>query len=408
MAETGKTRMLSGCRVLDFTQYLAGPTVTRLMAEMGADIIKVELAPMGDPSRLLPTVKNGRSGYFVQQNRGKKSLCLDFNKPAALEVIRELVRKVDIVVENFGPGVMEKRGLDYESLSKLNPRLIMASLSAFGRQSPLAHKTGYDMIAQSFSGLMHMTGEPNGPPTFVGIGIADVGSGVHAFAALGYALYHRERTGIGQYIDIAMVDTLYHMHDFGLQSHSLSGGEFVPTRMGRYHNQICPAGVYKGPRGWIFILVLDRQWSNMVKAMGRPELVDDPRFATGAQRAKNADQLNAIVQEWMSSFPDDETVIAVLEENRIACSPVQSVIDTMNHPHYKARNMVRTVRDPILGEVTIPGFPLKFSADPELPEELEAPLLGQHGEQVLREVLGYSESELDKLLKNGVLYSDNR
>lgn len=408
MAETGKTRMLSGCRVLDFTQYLAGPTITRLMAEMGADIIKVELAPMGDPSRLLPTVKNGRSGYFVQQNRGKKSLCLDFSKPAALEIIRELVRKVDIVVENFGPGVMEKRGLDYQSLSKLNPRLIMASLSAFGRQSPLAHKTGYDMIAQSFSGLMHMTGEPNGPPTFVGIGIADVGSGVHAFAALGYALYHRERTGIGQYIDIAMVDTLYHMHDFGLQSHSLSGGEFVPTRMGRYHNQICPAGVYKAPQGWIFILVLDRQWSNMVKAMGRPELLDDPRFATGAQRAKNAEQLNAIVQEWMLSFPRDETVIAVLEENRIACSPVQSVIDTMNHPHYKARNMVRTVRDPILGEVTIPGFPLKFSADPELPEGLEAPLLGQHGEQVLREVLGYSESELGKLRGSGVLYSDDR
>jgi crotonobetainyl-CoA:carnitine CoA-transferase CaiB-like acyl-CoA transferase len=206
--------MLSGCRVLDLTQYLAGPTVTRLMAEMGADIIKVELAPMGDPSRLLPTVKNGRSGYFVQQNRGKKSLCLDFDKPAALEVIRELVRKVDIVVENFGPGVMQKRGLDYESLSKFNPRLIMASLSAFGRQSPLAHKTGYDMIAQSFSGLMHMTGAPDGPPTFVGIGIADVGSGVHTFAAIGYALYHRERTGVGQYIDIAMVDTLYHMHDF--------------------------------------------------------------------------------------------------------------------------------------------------------------------------------------------------
>lgn len=142
MVETGKTRMLSGCHVLDFTQYLAGPTITRLMAEMGADIVKVELAPIGDPSRLLPTVKNGRSGYFVQQNRDKKSLCLDFSKPASLEIIRELVRKVDIVVENFEPGVMEKRGPDYESLSKLNRRLIMASLSAFGRQSPLAHKTG--------------------------------------------------------------------------------------------------------------------------------------------------------------------------------------------------------------------------------------------------------------------------
>src|SRR5262252_6731765 len=227
MADTqNQAGMLAGCRVLDFTQYLAGPTVTRLMAEMGADIVKVDFAPMGDPSRLLPMVKHGRSGYFVQ-------------------------------------------------------------------------KTGYDMIAQSFSGLMHMTGEPNGPPTFVGIGIADVGSGVYTFAALGYALYHRERTGIGHYIHIAMVDTLYHMHDFGLQSHSLSDGEFVPTRMGRYHSQICPAGVYKGPQGWIFILVLDRQWSNMVKAMSRSELLDDPRFATGAQRTKNADQLNAIVQQWM-------------------------------------------------------------------------------------------------------------
>ena len=154
--------------------------------------------------------------------------------------------------------------------------------------------------------------------------------------------------------------------------------------------------------------MLDRQWSNMVKAMGRPELRDDPRFATNAERTKNADQLNAIVREWVLSFPRDEVVIAVLEENRIACSPVQSVVDTMNHPHYKARNMVRTVSDPILGEIMIPGFPLKFSADPELPEGIEAPLLGQHGEQVLREVLGYSESELRRLRESGVLYSDNR
>jgi CoA:oxalate CoA-transferase len=408
MDPTQKPGMLSRCRVLDFTQYLAGPTVTRLMAEMGADIIKVELAPMGDPSRLLPTIKNGRSGYFVQQNRGKKSLCLDFSKPAALEVIRALVPKVDVVVENFGPGVMQKRGLDYESLSKLNPRLIMASLSAFGRQGPLSHKTGYDMIAQSFSGLMHMTGDPDGPPTFVGIGIADVGSGVHTFAAIGYALYHREMTGIGQYIDIAMVDTLYHMHDFGLQSHSLSGGEFVPNRMGHYHNQICPAGVYKGPQGWIFILVLDRQWGNMVKAMGRPELLDDPRFATGALRTKNSEQLNPIVQAWLLSFANDQDALAVLEENRVACAPVLSVVDTMSHPHFRARDMVRKVHDPILGEVTIPGFPFKFSANADLPEGIEAPLLGQHGEQILRKVLGYSDAKLGELREQGVLYSENR
>ena len=399
--------MLSGCRVLDFTQYLAGPTVTRLMAEMGADIIKIELAPMGDPSRLLPTVKDGRSGYFVQQNRGKKSLCLDISKPESLDILRALAAKVDIVVENFGPGVMQKRGLDYDSLKKINPRLIMASLSAFGRKSPLSHKTGYDMIAQAFSGIMHMTGDPEGAPTFVGIGIADVGTGVHTFAALGYALYNREKTGVGQYIDIAMVDAMYHMHDFGLQSSSITNGEFVPKRMGRYHNQICPCGVYKGPQGWIFILVLDRQWGNMVKAMGRPELKDDPRFATGADRVKNRDALNVIVEEWLASMPSDDAAIAAMEENRVACAPVMSVADTMKHPYFKAREMVRQVPDPILGEVTIPGFPLKFSAYPDLPD-IQAPLLGQHGAQVLKDVLGFSENRIAELRQGGVLHSENR
>lgn len=402
-----RSAMLSGCRVLDFTQYLAGPTVTRLMAEMGADIIKVEIAPMGDPARLLPTIKSGRSGYFVQQNRGKKSLCLDFHKPEALDILRALAAKVDVVVENYGPGVLQKRGLDYESLKHINPRLIMASLSAFGRKSPLSHKTGYDMIAQAFSGLMSMTGEPDGPPTFVGIGIADVGTGVHTFAALGYALYNREKTGVGQHIDIAMIDALYHMHDFGLQSYSLTGGEFIPTRMGKYHNQICPCGIYKAPQGWIFILVLDRQWASMVKAMGKPELLTDPRFATSADRVTNRDLLNPIVQEWFLSFPSDEAALAVLEQNRIACAPVLSVEDTLAHPYFKARQMVRTVTDPILGEVTIPGFPLKFSAYPDLPD-LQAPLLGQHGVQVLQEYLNYSETEIARLQQSGTLYREDR
>ncbi len=402
-----RSAMLSGCRVLDFTQYLAGPTVTRLMAEMGADIIKVEIAPMGDPARLLPTIKAGRSGYFVQQNRGKKSLCLDLHKPEAHDILRALVAKVDVVVENYGPGVLQKRGLDYESLKHINPRVIMASLSAFGRQSPLAHKTGYDMIAQAFSGLMHMTGEPDGPPTFVGIGIADVGTGVHTFAALGYALYNREKTGVGQHIDIAMIDALYHMHDFGLQSYSLTGGEFIPKRMGKYHNQICPCGIYKAPQGWIFLLVLDRQWASMVQAMRKPELLHDPRFATSADRVTNRDLLNPIVQEWILSLPSDEAVLAALEQNRIACAPVLSVEDTLAHPYFKARQMVRTVPDPILGEVTIPGFPLKFSAYPDLPE-LQAPLLGQHGVQVLREYLNYSDAEIARLQQSGTLYREDR
>ena len=161
-------RMLEDVTVLDFTQYLAGPTVTRLMAEMGARIIKVEQAPTGDPSRALPFIKDGRSGYFVQQNRGKRSLCLDFAKPQALDLLRSLIPTVDVVVENYGPGMLEKRGLDYAALKKIQPTIIMASISAFGRHSPLAHRVGYDLIAQAFSGIMHMTGEPSGPPQFVG------------------------------------------------------------------------------------------------------------------------------------------------------------------------------------------------------------------------------------------------
>jgi len=403
----GKALMLTGCKVLDFTQYLAGPTITRLMAEMGADIIKVEQAPMGDPSRLLPIVKSGRSAYFVQQNRGKKSLCLDLEKPEAIDILRSLVAKADIVVENYGPGVMNKRGFDYDSLKLINPRIIMASLSAFGRNSPLAHKTGYDYVAQAFSGLMHMNGMPDGPPMFVPMGLADVGSGVHTFAALGYALYHREKTGIGQYIDIAMVDTIYHMHDFGVQAYTTSQGEFIPMRMGMHHNLLCPAGVYKTPQGWVFILVLDRQWQNFTKAMRKPELTNDPRFATNADRSKHRDALIPIIQDWMLSFPSDEALLSVLDENRVPSAPVLSIVDTIDHPYFKAREMVRTVPDPILGQVTIPGFPLKFSAYPKLPD-IQAPMLGQHSAEILQENLGYSDARIAQLRRDGVLHSENR
>ena len=395
--------MLEDVKVLDFTQYLAGPTVTRLMAEMGAHIIKVEQAPMGDPSRVLPFMKDGRSGYFVQQNRGKRSLCLDFAKPEALDVLRALIPTVDVVVENYGPGVLEKRGLDYAALKKINPKIIMASISAFGRKSPLSHKVGYDLIAQAFSGIMHMTGEPDGPPQFVGLGIADVGSGVHAFAALGYALYYREKTGIGQHIDLSMIDALYHMHEVNLQVHSLSGGAYVPGRTGAHHPLVCPVGTFKGPQGWLVILVLDRQWEHMCNAMGKPELINDSRFGTGTDRAANQHELITLIEDWLHSFPTDAAALKVLEEHRVASAPVMSIVDTLEHEYFKARDMVRTVPDPILGEITIPGFPLKYSEFPAL-LELHAPLLGQHNAAVLQEHLGYTETQITELQNAGVLH----
>jgi CoA:oxalate CoA-transferase len=404
---TPTPQMLTGLKVLDLTQYLAGPTVTRFMAEMGAEIIKVEQAPGGDPSRMLPFVKNGRSAYFIQQNRGKKSLCLDFSKPASIDLLHSLTAKVDVVVENYGPGVLERKKLDYPSLSAINPRLIMASISAFGRTGPLSHKVGYDFIAQAFSGVISMTGHPDRPPVFVGMGIGDQGSGVHAFSAIGYALYYREKTGVGQHIDISMVDALYHQHELNVQAFVLSEGQFVPGRMGSHHALVCPCGVFKGPKGYIVILVLDRQWPSMAKAMGRADLIDDPRFATGAERGKNQIELIRIIEDWMATLPSDEAALQVFEEFRIAAAPVMTVAESVDHPYFKARNMVRKVKDPIMGELTIPGFPLKFSAFPDLPD-IEAPTLGQHGDEVLRDHLGLTPAQLADLRSQGVLVSANK
>jgi crotonobetainyl-CoA:carnitine CoA-transferase CaiB-like acyl-CoA transferase len=396
--------MLKGIRVVDFTQYLAGPTVTRLMAEMGADVVKVEQAPGGDPSRLLPLRIGERSIYFIQQNRGKKSLCVDFQKPEAAALLMELAAGADVVVENYGPGVLEKRGITYESLSKSNPRLVMASISAFGRTGPLAHKVGFDLIAQAFSGLMSMTGAPDGPPMWVGAAIADVQSGVHAFGAIGYALFHRERTGRGQHIDVSMVDALYHSHEGNVQAFANSGGQLEPTRHGAVHAWVGPMGVYKAAQGWIVILVLERQWESFCRALGQPNLVADPRFATGAARGQNRAELTAIIERWLASQKTDDAALAVFEQHRVAAAPVLSVKDTVSHPYFAARDMVRRVPDPVLGEVTIPGFPFKFGAISELPD-LRAPLLGQHNAEVLRERLGLDAGRIAELTKSGVLVS---
>ncbi|MEA3217666.1 MAG: hypothetical protein QOJ19_3822 [Acidimicrobiia bacterium] len=401
-------RILEGVKVVDFTQYLAGPTVTRLMAELGADIVKVEQAPGGDPTRVMPFYRDGRSAYFVQQNRGKKSLCADFSRPESLDVVRDLVRGADVVVENYGPGVLEKRGLDYEALRAVNPGLIMASISAFGRKnSPLAHKVGYDTIAQAFSGFMHMTGEREGPPLFVWVGFADVSAGVHALTGLALALYHRERTGRGQWVDISMIDCLFHSHEMNIQMPAMTGGKVNPRRGGHHGGVGFPAGSFQGPEGWIVVIALDRQWENFCRAIGHPELIDDPRYAKARDRARNRQELIPLTESWMQRFATDQEVLDVLEAHRVPCAPVLQPIETLNHPYYLEREMVRTVHDPLLGDVTIPGFPFKFSERPDLPE-LVAPALGEHNRWVLGTWAGYDDNRIDQLEKAGVLQAKER
>lgn len=403
MTEDQGTLMLDGVHVVDFSQYLAGAGVSRMMAEMGADITKIEIGPLGDGGRLLPVMKDDRSGFFIQHNRGKKSVALNWEHSEAIDIAKALVSKADIVLENFGTAdVLKRRGLDYDSIRALNPSIIYLSVSAFGRTGPWANKPGFDFMAQAASGLMHMTGSPTDPPGVVWSAISDNNAAVHGFAGLGYALYHREKTGQGQFIDLSMVDCLFHHHEIALEAWHLSEGDFVPKRMGQHHELVFPVGVFQGPESWIVIIALDFQWENMCKAMERPDLIDDPRYADMSDRASRRDELILLIEDWMSAFTNDEALLDHLEKHRVPASPILSPIDAIDHPHFKARDMVRWVDDPIIGSVPIPGFPWKFSIQGELPE-LAAPLLGEHNRQVLQSKLGYDAEQIRNLELSGVL-----
>ncbi len=393
--------ILTGVRVIDMTQYLAGPTVTRLMAEMGADIIKIEQAPYGDPTRGLLAMKDGRSGYFVQQNRGKKSLCIDFDDPQGRRILDELLASADVLVENYGPGVLERRGLDFDSLHAKHPRLVMASISGFGRKGVYSHKTAFDLIAQAFSGFMEVTGAADGPPMPVGVSFADVSSGVHALAGLGMALYHRERTGRGQHVDIAMVDSLFHAHEIALQAEVITNGRFRIGRSGEKSSINAPQGAYKSPEGYVVLQVMQGQWPGFCRALALPELETDERFSDIRGRKRNLIELNRIIEGWMATMETDAEVLARLEAHRVPCAPVLHPSDAIGHPYFVDRDMVRVVPDPILGEVTIPGNPLKFSEQP-VPLDLLAPLLGEHNSEILTE-LGYSSDDIARLHDTGVL-----
>ena len=401
------TPYLEGFRVLDFTQYLAGPSCTRLLAEMGADVIKVEMAPLGDPIRASPPRRGRRSGYFIQQNRGKRSLCIDFKSPECTQIVEDLIPNIDVVVENFSPGVMARRGLDYESLSAINPKLVMASISGFGQEGPLSHKTSFDLIAQGFAGLMHVTGEADGPPQFVGAGIADCTAGFTAYAAIGYALLRRTMTGQGSHVDVSMVDALFHMHEMNVHAPSMTDGEWKPMRAGRHHPVVCPGGAFTGPQGWIIILCTQGQMPGLWAAIDQPEMTEDPRFANNNTRLENLEAFVELIETWMATFDTDEEVLAALEAQRVPCGPVLDPSEAVNHPYFQDRRMVREVSDPLAGNFHVPGFPIKFSdAAPE--PDLVTPNLGQHNHDVLRDLGGYDEATITALEEKGVLASKDR
>tara|TARA_A100001037_G_scaffold66647_1_gene58969 strand:- start:38307 stop:39158 length:852 start_codon:yes stop_codon:yes gene_type:complete len=283
----------------------------------------------------------------------------------------------------------------------------MASISAFGKSGPLSHLQGFDLMGQALSGMMHVTGEADGAPQFTGSPISDCAAGLTLFGAIGHALFHRERTGDGQYIEVTLVDPLFAMHSIAVQGHSATNGEWKQERSGRQFSIVVPSGTYKGPDGWIVLQVLEPQWSRLCAAMGQEGLDVDPRFATADARVENAANLLALVEEWMQSFGSDQELLRYLEAWRIPAAPVLSPEEAMRHPHFTERGMVRVVEDPHFGSIEVTGLPIRFGAyDPPEQEPL-APLLGQHNDEVLREVLSLSTEQIRVLQENGTLLSES-
>ncbi|MBX9607110.1 MAG: CoA transferase [Gammaproteobacteria bacterium] len=395
--------ILDGIRVLDFSQALAGPTTTRLMAEMGAEVIKVELAPNGEASRALPYQRNGRSGYYIQQNRGKKSIGIDRKDPRSVELLYKVLEKCDVLVENFAPGAVARLGFGWEKVHQINPRLIMGSISAFGQTGPLSSLPGYDYIGAAYAGVLSMIGEADGPPYFYMLGIGDVMTGTHLLAAINGALYYREKTGRGQYVEASLLDSYFHCHEVNVQAHTASGGEIKPFRCGQHHYAVSPLGIYKCREGYVIIAVLPNQWQNFCNAIGRPEIATDPRFCDGPSRIANRDQLNVMVEAALEKFP---SAIEAAEnwgfEHHVPIAPILTIEQACKHPHLVERETIRTVKDPVFGDYQVPGMPLRLSEGPRHPD-LRAAYLGEHNVEVFTKYAGVSEGEVRKLEQEGAL-----
>ncbi|HJU10209.1 MAG TPA: CoA transferase [Candidatus Binataceae bacterium] len=407
-------RMLEGYRVLDFTQFVAGPTCTRLLGEMGAEVVKLELAPEGDRVRAgglkpqQPEHKNTTvSSYYLQHDHSKLSLAIDLKKPRAREVVRAMIPKFDVLVENFAPGVIKRLGFGYDDVRQLNPKIIMCSISMGGQTGPLSEKAGYDYIGQAYAGITDGIGEPDRAPAVTTMAIGDISAGVASAMAVGLALLHRERTGEGQYLDASLIDTYFHMHEDSVPRVALRGDKYQPTRGGSQHPSGGPTGIYhyRGSQYVYLCVPTGHQWVQMTHAMGMPELATDPRFKNARGRRDNNAELQKIIEDWLASFPTRDDAIAALDKERVPCAPVLTVNEALKHPHLNQRKTVRWVNDPLLGKVAIPGVPVKFSAWPDR-MEVRAARLGEDNERILHDYLNMPDQEIRGLYSEGVLVRD--
>jgi len=399
-------RPLSGIRVIGMEQYMSGPYCTMLLADAGAEVIKIERPGTGDPRRAIPPFveKDGvkKAGGYLSYNRNKKSLALNLRSEAGQEILRKLVGVSDVLVENLRPGATKKMGLDYDNLKTVNPRLIYALISGFGRlpgyQSEYSNRPAFDIVAEAMTGVMDLIGFADRPPTYTLYGMADVYSGMIAALGIMQALFMRERTGQGQLVDVSMVDNMLALNERMVTLYSVTGQE--PTR-GRLQH-LWPRGAFQCRDGYVALNVPDDiVWQRLAKAVGRPDLVDDPRSADGTSRAANADLLRPIIEGWMADKTRAQVVDA-LNEAGVPTGPIYTARDVFEDDHFRRRKMLVELDDPEVGPHTFARTTPHLSAAPEILTH-PAPNLGQHTRPVLQELLGYSSVEVDALVEAGVV-----
>ena len=404
------SRPLSHIRVLDLTRIHAGPWATQNLADLGAEVIKIERPGSGDDTRAWgpPFLKDrhgedsAESAYYLSVNRGKKSVTLDIAAPEGGRIARELAAKCDVLVENYKVGGLKKYGLDYESLRKLNPGLIYCSVTGFGQDGPYAARPGYDFIFQGMGGFMSITGErddlPGGGPQKAGIAVTDVLTGLYACIAINAAIVHRERTGQGQCIDMALMDTLVAFNANQILNYWCSGN--IPRRWGNAHINICPYQVFATSDGHLILAVgNDSQFRNFCKAAGREELSEDARFRTNPDRLKNRDLLVPIVEAIMRGRSKNAWVSA-LETAGVPCGPINNMQEVFENPQVRHRGLRVEIPHPA-GSVPTVASPMRFSETP-VTYDVPPPMLGQHTDEILQGLLGMSAQQIAELRESGV------
>lgn len=392
---------LTNLKVLDLTRVLAGPFCTMILADMGADVIKIERADSGDDTRSMGPFLNGESAYYMNLNRNKRGMTLNLKDPQGKELFLEMVKKADIVTENFRPGTMENLGIGYETLKEINPRIIYAAISGFGHTGPYKMRPGYDIIAQAMSGLMSTTGWPGGEPTRTGTAMGDVLAGLSCAIGILAAVNARNLTGVGQKVDIALVDSAVASLEIINMIYLIEGR--IPQRIGNRYESTYPYDSFKASDGSLVIGAANNKlWKNLCSVMERPELAEAPEYLEVKDRVARNEELKVIVEEWTTRHTVQEA-FDLINDAGIPCAPIMSIDQIVKDPHIAGdREMFVKTSHPIAGELTITGSHIKLSDTPPT-IRTHAPLLGEHNVEILKELLDMDEEEVKELERRKIL-----